>query len=293
VTRAELDDERAFLLASLEDLEHERAAGDLSDGDYDALRDRYTRRAAEVLRALDPGPAGLDGTAGRAGTGVCDAAIVPDGAPGADGAPRAADASSPGPAPRRARGRRSRRRRTMAVVGVLALLAAVAVLMVTMQAGARLPGQTASGSVSLSPAEQTRQTLAQAETLEASGDAAQALQLFQQVLARDPTQVEALAESGWLEFEAGVSAKDAAVLSRAQQVEQSAERADPGAYAPHLYLGSMLLAEGDAKGAVTEYRRFLAADPPKGAVEPAEPFIKDAFTQAGRPLPALPPPGTG
>ena len=53
MTRAELDDERSFLLDSLEDLERERAAGDLSDADYEVLRDRYTRRAAEVLRALD------------------------------------------------------------------------------------------------------------------------------------------------------------------------------------------------------------------------------------------------
>ena len=52
VTNAELDDERSFLLDSLEDLERERAAGDLSEADYAVLRDRYTRRAAEVLRAL-------------------------------------------------------------------------------------------------------------------------------------------------------------------------------------------------------------------------------------------------
>ena len=41
------------MLDSLEDLERERAAGDLSDADYGALRDRYTQRAAEVLRAIE------------------------------------------------------------------------------------------------------------------------------------------------------------------------------------------------------------------------------------------------
>ena len=77
MTRAELEDERSFLLDSLEDLERERAAGDLSDADYEVLRDRYTRRAAEVLRALDGdvdtdldgAEAGRDGTPGPARPG--------------------------------------------------------------------------------------------------------------------------------------------------------------------------------------------------------------------------------
>jgi tetratricopeptide (TPR) repeat protein len=50
---AALRDQRDFLLASLEDLERERAAGDLDDADYAALKDDYTARAAAVLRALD------------------------------------------------------------------------------------------------------------------------------------------------------------------------------------------------------------------------------------------------
>ena len=49
----ELRGERDVLLASLEDLERERDAGDLSEEDYALLRGRYTARAAEVLRALE------------------------------------------------------------------------------------------------------------------------------------------------------------------------------------------------------------------------------------------------
>jgi len=48
-------DERDFLLKSLEDLEAEHEAGDLADDDYETLRDGYTARAAEVLRAIDDG----------------------------------------------------------------------------------------------------------------------------------------------------------------------------------------------------------------------------------------------
>jgi tetratricopeptide (TPR) repeat protein len=50
---AALEEERDFLLASLDDLEDERAAGDIDDTDYEVLKDDYTRRAAEVIRAVE------------------------------------------------------------------------------------------------------------------------------------------------------------------------------------------------------------------------------------------------
>jgi tetratricopeptide (TPR) repeat protein len=52
---AALESERKFLLRSLEDLEREHAAGDVDDADYAELKDGYTRRAADVLRALQDG----------------------------------------------------------------------------------------------------------------------------------------------------------------------------------------------------------------------------------------------
>jgi len=54
---AERDERTAFLLQSLRDLEAEHAAGDLSDEDYEALRDDYTARAAAALRAEEKGKA--------------------------------------------------------------------------------------------------------------------------------------------------------------------------------------------------------------------------------------------
>jgi tetratricopeptide (TPR) repeat protein len=50
---AALEEERDFLLRSLDDLEREHAAGDVDDTDYAELKDDYTARAANVLRALD------------------------------------------------------------------------------------------------------------------------------------------------------------------------------------------------------------------------------------------------
>lgn len=54
-TLAALEDQRDFLLGSLEDLERERAAGDVDEHDYQALKDDYTARAAAVLRSIEAG----------------------------------------------------------------------------------------------------------------------------------------------------------------------------------------------------------------------------------------------
>jgi len=49
----DLRDEQKFLLNSLRDLEKERAAGDIDDNDYAALRDGYIARAAAITREID------------------------------------------------------------------------------------------------------------------------------------------------------------------------------------------------------------------------------------------------
>lgn len=50
---AALEEQRDFLLRSLTDLDREHDAGDLDDHDHAELRDDYTARAAEVIRAID------------------------------------------------------------------------------------------------------------------------------------------------------------------------------------------------------------------------------------------------
>jgi tetratricopeptide (TPR) repeat protein len=50
---AALEEERDFLLRSLDDLEREHDAGDVDDTDYVTLRDDYTARAAAVIRSIE------------------------------------------------------------------------------------------------------------------------------------------------------------------------------------------------------------------------------------------------
>ena len=55
IDRDALEAERDFLLRSIDDLEEERAAGNVDDGTYRELHDDYTARAAAVIRSLDAG----------------------------------------------------------------------------------------------------------------------------------------------------------------------------------------------------------------------------------------------
>jgi hypothetical protein len=50
---AAFEEERDFLLRSIDDLEAERRAGDIDEADYLELKDDYTVRAAEAIRAID------------------------------------------------------------------------------------------------------------------------------------------------------------------------------------------------------------------------------------------------
>jgi len=56
---AALEEERRFLLRSLQDLEREHEVGDVDDHDYRTLKDGYTVRAAAVLRQIDDHQAAL------------------------------------------------------------------------------------------------------------------------------------------------------------------------------------------------------------------------------------------
>ncbi len=55
IDRVALENERDFLLRSLDDLEAEREVGNVDDGTYTTLRDDYTARAAAAIRSLDEG----------------------------------------------------------------------------------------------------------------------------------------------------------------------------------------------------------------------------------------------
>lgn len=221
-----LAEERDFLLASLDDLEAERAAGDLTDADYVALRTGYERRAVEILSSL------------AADKDCSEQDELPGRYPGGSG-------------------RRHWARRALAAAAA-ASVALGAGLVVDGSAGNRLPTQTITGSV---PAG-LGNDLADAQAALAKGNDLQALKLFQAVLAAQPDEPEALAYSGWIVANTGAASNQPSLVARGIASMQSAVRADPSYPDAHLLLGLARLGSGDPAGAVTELRLYLALHPP-------------------------------
>jgi tetratricopeptide (TPR) repeat protein len=162
--REELEEERDFLLESIQDLERERAAGELSERDYQALHADYTARAAVVLRALERG------ARSRPARG------------------------SKGPAPVKTK------RPLMITLGVVVLVAAVATGAVVTFSGQREAGAPMTGSLPDTPSGRLQQAL----QLESSGKAADALKIYDQLIQENPRDVAALAYRGWLLKRAGL-----------------------------------------------------------------------------------------
>lgn len=101
------DEQLGFLLESLDDLERERAAGDIDELDYLALKDDYTARSAALLR-----------TVGAAG------------------------AASAAPSPRT-----SSRRGVILTAGAAVVFAVLAGVLVAQSAGRRDPGEVITGGI--------------------------------------------------------------------------------------------------------------------------------------------------
>ena len=251
-----LDDEREFLLRSIDDAARERDAGDLSDSDYDVLVVRDRSRLAEVEAEL--------------------AALGPE-------APADAVPDSPDVPPRRRYGRWRR----VGIVVACGFIVAGAVILVDHALSPALPGQAPSGTVTLTKAQQIEDQLAAAALLAQGGEAQQALVLYNKVLTEDPEDPDALAAGGWLEWNAGVTGKSAAVEQAGRQSEEKAVHVAPGFYGGHLYLGLILLDQDDnASGAITQFTAFLKDGPSETEVKNFASQISPAWAQMHEPLPA-------
>jgi tetratricopeptide (TPR) repeat protein len=219
---AALEEQRDFLLRSLEDLERERAAGDVDEVDYVALRDDYTARAARVIRAIER-------------------------------------ATRPRPAPRGRRvqgqGAGTRRRKPMwqrvAVAGAVAAFAASTGLLVAQAAGRREAGETVTGTVR----ESTRDRLAQAVALASQRRFGQAIALEDEILEDQPDNVEARTYKGWFQILSGDVGAGMVTLIDAVEV-------DPEFPDAHAFLAVGFTRLGRPEAALAELDRLDELDPP-------------------------------
>ncbi len=242
-----LVEQRDFLLRSLVDLDAERAAGDIEESDYDALRDDYTRRAAEVLRRI----ARLDGREGEPGAGepggVGGEGSVVEAAAGGGAGPR-----DPSP---EVRSRRRARLRLAVVASGVALCVGGAAWAAAAASGVRLPGQTITGSA-IGPEKIAEEILA-ASKAAGRGDPVGALRDYQRVIAAQPDNPTALTGSAAILVE---SDQDKLVAQAAVMLAK-AEHVDPSYSPAYLYLGRALILLGDYGAAGKQLRTFLADEP--------------------------------
>jgi cytochrome c-type biogenesis protein CcmH/NrfG len=187
----------------------------------------------------------------------------------------------------RAEPKRRRGRNAWFLTAAVGFFAAALIVAIPVFSSTRLPGETATGSLSLSASEQVARTLDQAAAVENQGNLELASQLYQSVLSAHPDNEVAMAQLGWLEFRIGQQGDSTSLTADAQKMLSHAETLDPGDYAAHLYLGTVLLELDDnAAGAADQFRLFLADAPPTSVVSQAASTIRLAFTQAGQPVPA-------
>jgi tetratricopeptide (TPR) repeat protein len=262
VSRQELLDEAEYVQRSIEDLDRERAAGELDGTDYEALHARYAERARELGDALDQ---------------LSDSAS----APGSE-APVAARAARPG------RARRLVTPRSRLVLGWSALVSfALAALLVGLSLGGVAPFSSAPPTT-LSVATQIRIELAEAGVLASNRELVQAIAVYDRVLEIDPQQPEALADGGWLTRLAGLSSKNARVISGGDQEIAAAVRAAPSYALARAYDGVALYEDDHKSGAAVEqFRQMLADHPSTTLLNSIGVTARAAYRAAGVSLPAI------
>lgn len=265
-----LTDEQEFLQRSLADADRERDAGDLSDEDHAVLRARDSARLAEVereLSALDSvGATSADGGRDRAGSSTVD------------GAMRTQPDRVAMPLWRR-----------LGIVAACLLIAVGAVILVVHFVSARQPGQASSGSVTVSQAQLIEQQLAQASSLNAQGSTKAALVLYDKVLSADPSNPNALANAGFIQWNVGSTAHVASLVRVGRAEIQTAIKDAPTYYQAHLYEGLVLENQDhNHAAAVAQFNLFLAELPSSatGELAQAAPLASGAYVAAHLPVPA-------
>ena len=267
---ASLESERDFLLRSIADLETERAAGNLDDERYRALKDDYTARAAAVLRSIEEG---------------------------GDARP------APPPVPKKRKLLTGGAVLAFVVVAALALAAAAGkrhagqTITGNAQSSAAESGASGDQSDASRRAALERQVkehpddaaahLVFARYLLEKGEATEAVKEFVTTARLDPKNAEANAYAGWVSFVAAQSAaadpKTATELTdRALARLDAAVAADDAYPDAHFFRGMVeFRGKNDPKAAVPDFERYLALVPQGQMNDQVKALLDQARKAAG------------
>jgi tetratricopeptide (TPR) repeat protein len=177
--------------------------------------------------------------------------------------------------------------RVVGMVAACLLIAGGAVILVVHFVQARQPGQSSSGSVTLSQAQLIEQQLDQALVLNNKGQTKAALVLYDKVLSEDPSDPAALAYAGYLQWNVGSAAHVAALVRIGRAEIETSVKDSPTYYEGHLFYGLVLENQDhNDRAAVAQFDAFLADDPPAAEVPQVAPLVVGAYQAAGQPVPA-------
>jgi len=259
--RDELERERDFLLKSLDDLETERAAGNIDDASYTELHDDYTARAAAAIRALRDGvdarpapPAVSWRRRGLTVGGIVAFAVLAAVTLAAALGARLPGQTSSGNQPSSAPGRSERQSRLEKAVR--------------------------------DKPDDVQAHLALARFLEQSGDPVSSLKEYDAAVKVAPTNADALANAGRLRFiVAGqVPSPDAQrqLVAGARDLLDRAVQADPNHADAHYYRAILLLdGYNEVDGAIGEFQRYLVLAPDGQFATQARNALAQAVEQPG------------
>jgi len=167
-----------------------------------------------------------------------------------------------------------RRRRSLLVIGLGCFLLAIIVVLVA-SLSLRQAGTSDTGGVTVGPAQQVAQLLTEAEGDIASGNVVAALSAYEEVLSLSPTNVPALTQTGWLDFSAGSSSQDPALVRLGISDLRDAINYGPTDPAPRLYYA--IVADSTPHNAALAKRQFeifLSLKPSAAELAIARPFLK-------------------
>jgi cytochrome c-type biogenesis protein CcmH/NrfG len=166
------------------------------------------------------------------------------------------------------------RRTRLLVIGVVCFALALGVLLWSALAP-RQAGNSITGSIALSNAQKVQQYLTEAEADVANGNVATALDAYQNVLGLDPKNVQALTQVGWLDFSAGSSDQNLAIMKVGVNDLRQAILLAPRNPAPRLYYAIVAdSTPGNEAVAKAQFEEFLALKPSAGQLAIARPFLK-------------------
>ena len=165
------------------------------------------------------------------------------------------------------------RRRRLLLLSVVCFLVALAVVLWASLVP-RQPGTSITGSVSLGRAQHIQQLLTEAQADIASGNDVTALNAYQQVLALDGSNVQALTETGWLDFSAGGSGHDVTLIDLGIKDLREAVKLAPRDAAPRLYYAIAAdLTPGNLALAKRQFEVFLKLKPSQDQIDIAKPLL--------------------